>query len=190
MILKHISPLLAAGAILMPVTAGAQTYGTLDTTASTLGFAYSQMGVSLDGKFPKFSATLRYDPAKPTAASTVVEVPLKQIDTGSEEGDDEVQGADWFASAAHPLARFESTEVKQTGPGQLAVTGTLSIKGKQRVLTVPVTVVEKNGHASFDGQFALNRTDFDIGSGMWAKDDVVAHVVTVTFHLVTTPSKP
>jgi polyisoprenoid-binding protein YceI len=190
MTLQRLSPLFLAGAALLPLSAGAQTYGTLDASASTLGFAYSQMGVSLEGKFPKFEATLRYDPAKPLAASTVVEVPLKQIDTGSEEGDDEVQGTDWFASAAHPLARFESTAVKQTAPGRLEVTGTLSIKGKQRVLTVPVTVVEQNGRASFDGQFQLNRTDFDIGSGMWAKDDVVAHAVTVSFHLVTTPSNP
>jgi len=188
MIKKHFSSLLLASAMLLPMTAGAQTYGALDASASTLGFAYNQMGVSLDGKFPKFKATVRYDPARPTDATTVVEVPLKQIDTGSEEGDDEVQGADWFASAAHPLARFESTAVKQTAPGRLEVTGTLAIKGKQRVLTVPVTVVEKDGRASFDGQFALNRTDFDIGSGMWAKDDVVAHVVTVTFHLVATPN--
>jgi len=186
---KRMTALVLAGALLLPLAAGAQTYGTLDAAGSTLSFAYTQMGVTLDGKFPQFEATIRYDPAKPSAASTVIQVPLKQIDTGSEEGDDEVQGADWFASSAHPLARFESSSVKQTAPGKLEVSGTLSIKGKQRPLTVPVTVVERNGQASFDGSFALNRTDFEIGSGMWAKDDVVAHAVTVSFHLVTRPVK-
>ncbi len=184
---RTLAPLTLVGALLLPALAAAQPYGTLDAAASKLTFNYSQMGVSLDGAFPKFEATVRYDPSAPTAASTIVEVPVAAIDTGSEEGDDEVQGSEWFDTGTHPMARFESTAVKAIGPGQLEVAGTLSIKGNKRPITVPVTVIEKDGTATFDGSFTLNRTDFGVGAGMWAKDDVVAHAITVSFHLVTTP---
>jgi polyisoprenoid-binding protein YceI len=179
-----------AGLLLVPALAGAETYATLVPAQSTLRFSYSQMGVTLDGAFGQFEAQVSYDPAQPAAARTVVTVPLKSIDTGSEEGDDEVQGSDWFDAAAHPLARFESSSVKPGAAGALEVSGTLSIKGKSRPLTVPVKVVEADGRATFTGSFQINRTDFGIGTGMWAKDDVVAHPITVSFELVAKPATP
>ncbi|QID17984.1 YceI family protein [Nitrogeniibacter mangrovi] len=180
----------AAALSALPCAATAQTFGAVDPDASTLTFSYSQMGVSLDGQFPKFDAAVRYDPTHPDTASTRLQVPLASIDTGSAEGDDEVQGKDWFDTGTHPMARFESTTVKATGPGRLEVTGTLSIKGKERPITVPVSVATDAGHAVFDGHFTINRTDFGIGAGMWAADDVVAHDVTISFHLVTRPLAP
>ena len=179
--------LMLVGAGLLPTLAAAQSYGAVDPSASKLSFRYSQMGVTLDGVFPEFDATVRYDPATPTAASTVIQVPLATIDTGTEDGDAEVQGTDWFDTAAHPVARFESQSVRAVGPNTLEVSGTLSIKGEARPITVPVTVATNDSTATFDGSFTLKRTDFGIGAGMWAKDDVVAHAVTVSFHLVATP---
>lgn len=175
----------AASVLSAPVFA--LEYGTVDPGASTLKFQYAQMGVSLDGAFKQFKAELSYDPARPQAARTVVEVPLKAIDTGSEEGDEEVRGKDWFNTGAHPLARFESSSVKVIDDTRLEVSGTLTIKGRSRDITAPVVVSEQAGKASFAGSFKLNRVDFGIGEGIWAKDDVVAHEITIAFHLVATP---
>jgi polyisoprenoid-binding protein YceI len=174
-------------AALLSAPALAVEYGTVDPAASTLKFEYAQMGVSLDGAFKQFNAELSFDPARPQAARTVVEVPLKAIDTGSEEGDEEVGGKDWFNTGAHPLARFESNSVKVIDSAHLEVSGTLTIKGRSRDITTPVVVTESAGKASFEGSFKLNRVDFGIGEGMWAKDDVVAHEITIAFHLVATP---
>lgn len=178
---------LALAATLLSGPVQAVEYGTIDTGASTLKFQYAQMGVSLDGAFKQFKAELSFDPARPQAARTVVEVPLKAIDTGSDEGDEEVSGKDWFNTGAHPLARFESHAVKVIDSTHLEVTGTLTIKGRSRDITTPVVVTEAAGKASFAGSFKLSRVDFGIGEGMWAKDDVVAHEITIDFHLVATP---
>lgn len=183
----HKLSVLALATALLSAPVLAVEYGVVDASASTLNFQYAQMGVSLDGAFKQFKAELSFDPAHPQAAHTVVEVPLKMIDTGSEEGDDEVRGKDWFNTGAHPLARFESHAVKVIDDTHLEVTGTLTIKGHSRDVTAPVVVAETAGKASFDGSFKLNRVDFGIGEGMWAKDDVVAHEVTISFHLVATP---
>lgn len=170
-----------------PLLAHADSYAWVDPSASTLSFSYTQMGVSLDGRFPRFEAQLTYDPAAPEAASTIIEVPIAPIDTGSTEGDEEVQGKDWFATAAHPVARFTSTRVEVVAPDRLTVVGILSIKGQERTLSIPVSVTHTPAQASFDGRFELNRTDFGIGAGSWAKDDVVAHAVSVSFHIVARP---
>lgn len=186
--MKHpMLSVLALAATLVSAPATAVEYGVVDPAASSLEFRYAQMGVSLDGAFKQFKAELSFDPARPQAARTVVEVPLKAIATGSDEGDDEVRGKDWFNTSAHPLARFESRSVKVIDSTRLEVSGTLTIKGRSRDITTPVVVAEAAGKTSFTGSFKLNRVDFGIGEGIWAKDDVVAHEITIAFHLVATP---
>jgi len=185
--LTRFAALLAVTASTWSLAANAGTYSQLDTVSSSLSFGFSQMGVELNGRFPTFKGTLSYDPAHPADATTTIEVPLAPIDTGSAEGNDEVQGEDWFATDGHPSASFKSTSVKSTGTGALEVTGTLSIKGHARTVTIPVTVTESAGQASFDGAFKINRTDFGVGTGSWADPDVVAHEVTIAFHLVAAP---
>ena len=41
---------------------------------SEIAFTSKQMGVPVDGKFRKFAAKLSFDPAKPTEASTTIDV--------------------------------------------------------------------------------------------------------------------
>jgi len=182
-----IRPIALAALWVLPLASAAETYGVLDAPKSRLDFEYRQMGVAVSGGFRRFDAEIRYDPAHPQAASAVVEVPVSAIDTGSPEGDQEAQGKDWFNAAGYPLARFESSSVKVLGPGRITLSGTLSIKGKRRAITVPVSVAVRPGQASFDGSFGLKRTDFGIGAGLWSDDEVVAHEVEVSFHLVTRP---
>ncbi len=167
--------------------AQAVEYGTLDTAASKLGFRYSQMGVSLDGEFKQFSAALRFDPARPEAASTRFEVPLAGIDTGSPEGNDEVKAKTWFDTATHPVARFVSSTVKPLGNNRFEVAGELSIKGKTRPVSFPVTYTPGTPTATFKGALPLRRGDFAIGEGDWSAFDIVANEVEVVFHLVAKP---
>ena len=168
-------------------TAQAVEYGTLDTAASRVGFRYTQMGVTLDGQFKQFSAQLRFDPARPEAASTTVEVPLAGIDTGSPEGDDEVKAKTWFDTANHPVARFVSSAVKPLGNNRFEVSGELSIKGKRRPVSFPVTYTPGTPTATFTGTLPLRRGDFAIGEGDWASFDIVANNVEVAFHFVAKP---
>ena len=183
---------LALTAALAFAATGAQAveYGKLDTAASTIGFRFSQMGVTLDGSFKQFSAQLRFDPARPEAASTTVEVPLAGIDTGSAEGNDEVKTKPWFNTAQHPVARFVSASVKPLGANRYEVAGELSIKGKRREVRFPATFTPGPSAARFEGTLPLNRTDFGIGEGEWSAGDIVAHKVEVVFTLVATPLAP
>lgn len=169
---------------LMSTLAHGAEYRTLQTEASRLSFAYTQMGVPMDGRFRKFTANLVFDPARPTAAQTQFEVELASIDTGLAEANDEVLGKAWFNAKAHPTARFVSSAVKVLGPNRYEVTGQLTIKGRTQEVSAPFTFTPSGNQGTFEGAFTLKRLDFAIGEGAWADVSAVANEVRIKFQLV------
>ena len=162
----------------------ATEYTQLQPEQSRIAFAYQQMGVNMDGRFKSFSGQLNFDPAQPERAKAVIDVDLASIDTGSEENDAEVAGANWFNTAAFPAAHFEASSVKALGGDRYELAGKLSIKGTSRDVRVPATFSEENGVGVFAGSFTLRRGDYAIGQGEWAAFDVVANEIQVSFRLV------
>ena len=150
---------------------------------SAVNFIYKQMGVAVDGKFKKFSSTLSFDPAKPTAAKASFDVELASVDTGASEGDQEVAGKPWFNTKVFPSAKFVSGSVKALGGNKYEVAGQLTIKGKTQDVVVPATFTQQGNAGVFDGSFTIRRADFSIGEGSWAKFDIVANDVHIKFHI-------
>ena len=176
--------LLLAG--LWVASAHAVEYRTVMPAQSRIGFEFVQMGVKIPGHFKRFSTQMVFDPAKPQTARATLEIDLASIDAGSSEADEESAGKLWFNSAAFPKARFVSSEVRALGNNRFELAGTLSIKGRNRPMVIPVTYVPGKNASFFDGSFVLKRLDFGIGEGMWADVDTVANAVTVKFRLAAT----
>ena len=170
-------------ALALPFSAHAVEYTTVQKDKSRIDFTYKQMGVAVDGKFRRFSSTLSFDPAKPTAAKASFDVELASVDTGAPEGDQEVVGKPWFNAAAFPTARFVSGAVKPLGSNRYEVAGELSIKGKTQPVVVPATFTAQGNSGVFEGSFTLRRADFSIGEGSWSKFDIVANDVVVKFRI-------
>ena len=170
-------------ALALPFSAHAVEYTTVQKDKSRIDFTYKQMGVAVDGKFRRFSSTLSFDPARPTAAKASFDVELASVDTGAPEGDQEVVGKPWFNAAAFPTARFVSGAVKPLGSNRYEVAGELSIKGKTQPVVVPATFTTQGNSGVFEGSFTLRRADFSIGEGSWAKFDIVANDVVVKFRI-------
>ena len=172
-----------AFALATAFSAQAAEYTQVQPEKSSVAFVYKQMGVSVDGKFKKFSSQLSFDPAKPTAAKATFNVELASVDTGAPEGDEEVAGKPWFNTKAFPTATFTSGTVKPLGGNRYEVTGKLSIKGKTQDVVVPATFTEQGKTGIFDGSFSICRADFSIGEGSWAKFDIVANDVLIKFRI-------
>jgi hypothetical protein len=117
--MKRIALALLASFAFAATTAHAVEYGEVQPDKSRIAFDYQQMGVAMQGTFGKFASALRFDPAAPQTASARIEVELASVDTGSEEGDDEVARKTWFDTKGFPVARFESSTVKPLGGNQL-----------------------------------------------------------------------
>lgn len=169
--------------------AHAVEFNQVQSQQSSIGFSYQQMGVSMDGRFRKFSGQLAFDPAQPAKAKAALEIDLASIDTGATESDEEVAGRSWFHLASFPRAHFVSSGVKALGGNRYEVSGRLTIKGRSKDIVVPATFTQQGNGGVFAGGFTIRRGDFAIGEGPWAKFDIVANDVQVKFRIAATAVK-
>lgn len=166
--------------------AGAVEYRQVLANESSVGFAYSQMGVPLDGKFGKFDAQLAFDPAKPSKAQAKIVIDIASIDTGSDEANEEVVGKLWFDTANHAEATFVASGMKALGGNRYEASGKLTIKGRTHDVIVPVVFSSAGARGQFDGVLNIQRLDYAIGEGMWADVSTVANEIQIKFHFVVT----
>jgi polyisoprenoid-binding protein YceI len=170
-----------AAASLFATAAEAQ----VDMSRSTVIATSKQMNVPVDGTFKKFSAQLKFDPAKPTAGSANLNIDTSSYDLGDDTYNQQAHGRDWFDTAHFPTATFVSSSIAPAGgANQFKVSGKLTIKGKSQDVVVPVTVTQQSATQTFDGSLSIKRTQYDIGTGEWKDTSVVADDVVIKFHIV------
>jgi polyisoprenoid-binding protein YceI len=173
-------------AMLAAPAAYAVEYRTVLPQQSTIHFEFRQMGVPVKGGFKRFATEMAFDPARPEAARAQIEIDLASIDAGSPEADEESAGKLWFNRSAYPKATFVSSQIRALGDNRYEMRGTLTLKGRSREMSVPVTYMPGKNAATFDGSFVLRRLDFGIGEGMWADVATVANEVQVRFRIAAT----
>lgn len=179
---QHTGVLTALTLAMAPV-AQAVEFNQLQPGKSAVAFVYKQMNVPVEGSFKRFKGELSFDPAKPEAAKTTIEIELASVDTGFPEGNDEVTGRLWFDTRNHPVARFVSTSVKPLGGNRYEVAGKMSIKGRTLDAKTPATFHQTGNAGVFEGTFVLKRADYGIGEGMWADFGTVANEVQIKFRM-------
>lgn len=182
--LFRVSAALALGGLLASAPALALEFNAVQPAASRLDFTVKQMGVPVDGRFRKFSARMKFDPARPEAAQAEMEIDLASIDAGSSEANEEVVGRQWFDVRNHPSARFVSTGLRALGGGRYELAGKLTIKGRTRDAVAPLTFKQEGNRGIFAGSLVIKRADFAIGEGPWADFATVANEIPVRFHIV------
>lgn len=175
---------LAGVILLLPVIGHAADYSKVQYEHSNITFVSRQMNVPVEGVFKKYSATVRFNPARAESGMAHIVIALASIDAGSAEANEEVTGKSWFNVAEFPRAEFISASVRALGSGTYEASGKMTIKGKSMEMRAPFTLKEEKGGLSIDGTFPLKRLDFGIGSGLWSDTSVVADEVQIKFHFV------
>jgi polyisoprenoid-binding protein YceI len=163
--------------------AHAEEYTAVSTDKSSFVFVYRQMNVPVEGRFGKFSAQLKFDPAKPATASAAIDIDLASIDTGSAEANDEVAGKLWFNTKAFPSARFVASTFRPLGGNRYEAVGKLTIKGRTQDTVAPFTFAGQGRTGIAEGALVIKRGDFGIGEGIWADFGTVANEVQIKFRL-------
>lgn len=181
------STLIAALLLAASLPVQAVTYTKVDPGKSEMIFVSKQMGVAVDGRFKRFSTTLRFDPAAPEKSQAELAIDLASVDTGVTEADEEVVGKDWFDVARYPQATFVSRSVKALGGGRFQAVGELTVKGTTHPVTAPFTVREAGGRAVIEGSLTILRGDYAVGSGAWADYGTVANEVILKFRVEAMP---
>ncbi len=144
------------------------------TDDSTLEFEASFEGSPLPGEFPEFA--VRFDPE---AAELEVTINVSRADLGDDDMNAVLFDAAWFGTE-HESAVFTATSVESSDEGYVAV-GDLTLKGVTSPVTVPIRWSEVGDAASMSGEFKLDRTAFEVGTGEWSTGESIALEVVVRF---------
>jgi cytochrome b561/polyisoprenoid-binding protein YceI len=161
------------------------SYGLL-AAQSSLTYTFIQAGARARGRFRSFAVT--FDPA---AGRLDVVIDVRSLDTGDSQRDGILGGSDFLDVARFPQARFTATRLERTTAGYRA-TGTLTLRGVSRPVTVPFTwrvaTLQGSPVGYLAGEMTLRRLDFGVGQGQWHDTQWVGNEVTVGYSLVLTPS--
>lgn len=130
---------------------------------SSLGFTADWNGAKVEGRFPKYNAAIRFDPAKPAEARVDAIIDLAAATTNDKTVNASLPGTDWFDVKKFPTARFIAAGFTQVKPGHYVTKGTLSMRGVQVPVTLPFTLAIKGNSAVMAGDVILDRRTLRIG---------------------------
>ena len=162
----------------------ADTY-TIDKAHSDVSFTIRHFASKVHGRFADFEGSIQTDPAKPEASSGVFTIKSTSSDTNNSNRDNDLRSDGFFDVAKFPEITFKSSKIAATGKDSYAVTGTFTMHGVSKEITLPVTYLgtmkdpRGNERASFELNTKLNRKDFGINwnksldnGGMMLSDEV------------------
>ena len=144
----------------------------IDPSHSEVGFTIRHMVSNVRGRFNDFSGTVDMDPKAPQKGSVEFSVKTTSIDTGNADRDKHLRTADFFDVEKYPEITFKSDSVKSAGKDKYNVTGTLTMHGVSKKVTLPVTFNGEgkdpwgNTRAGFETSTKLDRKEYGI---VWNK---------------------
>lgn len=177
------------GLLSLPACAGTTTWQ-IDPKHSSAQFAVTHLMIStVRGEFHQVNGTVVVDDSDLSKSSVNVTIDTSTVDTREPDRDKHLMSPDFFDVAKYPTMTFRSTKVESAGPGELKVTGDLTIRGvaKQVVLevTTPKPAIKDPWglqRTAVSGSTKVNRQDFGVA---WNKTldsggVVVGDNVTIT----------
>ncbi len=142
----------------------------IDPAHSVAEFKIKHMMIAnVKGKFSGINGTLNFDEASPANSTVEASIPLETVSTGDAQRDGHLKSADFFNVEVHPTMTFKSTKIEVKKPGELAVTGDLTIHGITKPVTFHVegpTPPAKdpwgNTRVGLEATAKINRKDFGL----------------------------
>ena len=163
----------------------------IDDSHTSVTFGISHMGFSnYQGRFDKASGTLYFDASMPEKSSLTVTVLADSIDTNNAKLEGELKGAQWFDTAKYPTLTFVSSSIQKTSNTTGKVTGSLTMHGVTKPLTLDVTFngggmnpLANVAELGFSAKGTVKRSDFGISQYIPMVGDDVAINIETEMHL-------
>ncbi|HEY3215341.1 MAG TPA: YceI family protein [Candidatus Eisenbacteria bacterium] len=151
--------------IAVATAASPETY-VVDKTHSEVSFQVRHMLSKTRGRFTDFEGVIQVDAIHPESSSVEFRVRSASVDSDLEQRDQHLRSADFFDAERHPEVVFRSDRVRPLGEDRYEVTGTLSLRGVVKRITLPVSYLGAardpwgGNRAGFSTSITLNRKDF------------------------------
>ena len=150
----------------LPVTAPLPELYAIDKTHSEAAFQVRHLITKVRGRFRDFDGMVRVDREHPERSTVEFSIDAASVDTDVADRDTHLKSPDFFDIARHPRITFVSSRIEPRGGDRYDVTGTLTLRGVARELTLPVTFLGAardpwgNERAGFEFETKLDRKDY------------------------------
>src|SRR5258706_1402922 len=158
-------------ATLAALPLSAETFS-IDPAHSEVGFTIRHLVSNVRGRFDDFSGKINLDSKTLTASSVAFHIKATSIDTSVPDRDKHLRSGDFFDVEKFPEITFKSESIKATSKDKYDVTGTLTLHGVSKRVTLPVSYLGQvkdpwgGTRAGFETVTTLNRKDYGI---VWNK---------------------
>tara|TARA_R110002050_G_scaffold33007_2_gene84470 strand:- start:59664 stop:60266 length:603 start_codon:yes stop_codon:yes gene_type:complete len=163
----------------------------VDKSHASVNFSIDHFFSAVTGKFKNFSGDVVFDPSDLKGSKVSFEIQVNSISTDDEERDHHLQSEDFFAAEKYPTIKFVSTGFTKVSDNEFTVTGKLTMRGVTKTITLPLKVTGRMANPWKEGyeilgvsiKTALDRTDYEVGTGSWAATSVVGDEVTISISM-------
>lgn len=140
----------------------------IDKAHSEVSFQVRHLLSKVRGHFSDFDGTIAFDAEQPERSEVTFTIQAASINTNQPDRDAHLRSADFFHADEHQTLSFVSSTITPRGGDDFDVTGTLTIRGVSKTVTLPVTHlgVAKdpwgNEKLGFETETVINRKDFGL----------------------------
>ncbi len=155
--------------ITQQIPASTRTY-TFDKVHSEFLFQVRHLVTKVRGRFSDFAGAVQFNEQHPEESSVSVTINASSVDTNAPDRDQHLRSADFFFAEKYPSITFESSRIVKKSDEEFDVTGTLTIRGVSKEITLPVTYLGAakdpwgNARLGFETEITINRKEFGL---MW-----------------------
>lgn len=166
--LKTVQTLAVLAALAAATPAPAQQLWEADAAHSEVSFRIRHLVSQVRGAFREYSVRVETNEANPAASKVSFTIQVASIDTGIADRDKHLRSADFFDVEKYPTITFVSSKITPRGNNLFDVTGTLTMRGVSKEITLPVQfagIVKDpwgNTKAGFETSTTINRKDYGI----------------------------
>jgi polyisoprenoid-binding protein YceI len=147
---------------------------------SSIKFHVRSFGIRTDGSFKSITGTINFDGDHPQDAHFDMSVDAASVNTDNDLRDSHLRDESFFDVKRFPQITFVSkTITAKKRPGELTLTGDLTIKGHTQTISFPFRYVADHEKLMLTGSFNINRTDFNVGESA-----VIANDVTIDLNII------
>lgn len=119
--------------------AQAATTYSADKAHTNVSFTVRHMMSQVRGSFSDFSMTIVKDDANPAGSSVDFKIQATSVTTANEMRDKHLRSEDFFFVEKFPEITFKSTKIEKVSDTEYKATGSFTMRGVTKVLTLPVT---------------------------------------------------
>jgi polyisoprenoid-binding protein YceI len=149
----------------------------LDKAHASLVFTVNHLGFShYTARFTEFDASLKFDPANPTASTIEASIDPRSLDLPAPPAGFKavLLGPNWLDAAKHPTITFRSTKVEVTGANTAKITGDFTLHGVTKPVVLEATFnggyaghpMDPHARIGFSAHGVFKRSDFGIAYGV------------------------